>query len=162
MTPAAIPTTNSTATTVPLPQPGATYVFQVQALGPNGVPLGISNTTAPLGSSGVPGIPPPVGPGGPGIVNLGTSSVSVQSQIASLAGGTILTVIARDIGAIPVVNATVAVSPLRPGDLASPMQPVTDPTGPATFQLRGVTPGPGSFTVTVNGVPLQPVNVTFQ
>ena len=45
----------------------------------------------------------------------GTSSVSVQSTIASLAGGTILTVVARDIAAIPVVNATVSVSSSRPG-----------------------------------------------
>jgi hypothetical protein len=52
----------ATTASVPLSIPGAQYVFQVHALGPNNNEIGVSNITPPLvaGTVGVPGVGGPI------------------------------------------------------------------------------------------------------
>jgi hypothetical protein len=139
---------------VPAPLPAPIVVVQQSgsAVTPTRIPVVPTWTRVPTATATAT----------PSVVDANRSSVSVQSTIASLTGGTILTVIARDAAAIPVVNATVSVTPARLGDVAVPMLPLTDPTGTATFQLRGGGPGTAIFFVRANGVALSPATVTFQ
>jgi hypothetical protein len=115
----------------------------------------------PLSGGGiVPGVP-----GGTGVVNPATSVVSINPPFVPVAGGVAnLVVTARDVNNLPVVGATVIVVPARGGtDTVTPIIPTTDGSGTATFQVRSTLPGPATFTVTVNGVPLAaPATVTFQ
>jgi hypothetical protein len=155
------------ATTAQVPiQPGTQYTFQIQAMGANNLEIGRS-TVAPLAGGGI-GIPPfgvPAGAcGAPGQACASRSNVTVASQFAPMATGSQVTVAVRDAGGAPLPGHAVIIQPQRPGDQVQPVfgNGTTDPSGVATFTVRGATPGPATFNVTVDGIPLQTVTVTFQ
>lgn len=146
----------ATTASVPLSIPGAQYVFQVHALGPNNAEIGVSNITPPLvaGTVGAPGV------GGPGQPSPARSTVIPAAPTAPSTTGTTITVTVLDINGQPVVGRNVVVTGQGNGAIATPPNLPTDPGGRAVFQVRAG-PGPATFIATVDGIPLPPVTITF-
>ena len=78
-------------------------------------------------------------------------------------GEDVLAVTVLDINRQPVVGRTVYVTSSRNvGDVITPTSsPVTNGNGQAYFSVRGTQMGQATFTVTVDGIALQPVFATF-
>jgi hypothetical protein len=152
--PSGIPATGTTAT-VPLAQPGASYVFQVHALGPTGQELGVSNITPPLSSSGI-GVT-----GAAGVPSAAHSQVIVPPtvSIATAPEGAPISVLVRDANGVALPNAAVTLTAATPGAVVVPVLPTTDPSGTATFRLQAP-PGAVTLTATVNGVALPPASLS--
>jgi hypothetical protein len=136
--------------------PGATYMFQVQAMGPNGIEISRSmqTTVSGTGGFGVPGV-------GTGIADPSRSTVSVGPP-APFSVGVSVTVYAKDINGAPVVGRNVTLQPQRAGDSVNPPSGITDPGGAVFFTVRGISTGIATFMPTIDGRQMPPATVTFQ
>lgn len=151
-----------TTAVVPLSQPGAVYVFQVRALGPNGIVLGVSTTTPPLTAGGGLGT---IGGALPSGVPSGTVSQFVVPagpvSVTTAPGGVTVTAQVRDAQGTPLANVLVAATAAPTGAAITPVQPLTDASGTATFLVAA----PAGLTVTLSGtaagIVLLPAVLTF-
>jgi hypothetical protein len=154
---------NTTTAQVPI-QPGTQYQFQIQAMGANNVEVGRS-VPATLAGTGVGypgGVPGVGGCGAPGQACAGNSIAQPSQPSAPAVTGMQINVTVRDVNGQPVVGAPVTIAPSSGNGQVNPPTAPSGPGGIATFFVRGNSPGPATFTVTLNGQPLPaPVTVTF-
>jgi hypothetical protein len=169
--------TTTANTTTTLPTSYGSYSFQVRAIGPTGAEIGVSNTTAPLGTGGgyygsptpyyptsYPPAPYPPYPGVPSIASPATSFLFLSPNPAPITQTAQLTVTVLDANRFPVVGRTVSVMSSRgPIDSITPTtgSAQTDSNGRVQFNVRGAYPGPATLTATVDGVALPPLQVNF-
>ncbi len=164
---------NATAgTSTTLPMGFGSYAFQVHALSPNGIEIGLSNVTAPL-SAGTPygggpyypsPYPAPYGPGGPQQPSPAMSLMYLSPNPVPITTTGQLTVTVVDAARLPLNGRTVVVISSRgPTDSITPstLSPQTDPNGRVQFNVRGGFPGAATLTATVDGIPLAPLPVDF-
>jgi hypothetical protein len=149
----------TTSASVPITQPNTSYVFIIQAMGPNGVEIGRSNQSVPITGgigSGVPGV-------GTGVADPARST-AVPGPPAPAVSGVMVTVTARDFNNLPVASRSVTLQTQRPGDSVIPLTGggLTDGSGTATFIVRGQSAGPATFIPIIDGRQLPPVTVQFQ
>ena len=168
--------TTTPSTTINLPLIGGSSVFQVHALGVNGVEVGVSNYSQPVQASAwgaqFPGgypynnYPYPGGApysGLPSQPSPATSTALVTPNPAPITTTAQLVVNVLDLNRAPVQGRNVVVTSSRgPSDVITPSSsPVTDVNGRVYFNVRGGSPGPASLIVTVDNIPLQPVVINF-
>jgi hypothetical protein len=72
-----------------------------------------------------------------------------------------ITALVRDERGLPVPGVPVAASVAAPGATLTPLQPTTDGTGAATFQLTAPAGTAVTVSGTVAGIALSPAVVTF-
>jgi hypothetical protein len=145
----------STTTTTVTITPGTMYTFQVHALGPNNMEIGVSNMVPLIPGGGiVPGV-------GTGVPSTATSRFVPPPNLSLAASGGALQIMAevRDVNNMPLPGVTVTATASM-GTL-NPIQPITDAGGIARFTLIGVTPNtPITINGTANGVPINPLPLT--
>jgi hypothetical protein len=176
-TPPTLVTTTPT-TTISLPISGGSTVFQVHAIGVNGIEVGISNFSQPVqgtlwgaqfggypynsySNPGYPGGAPY--PGLPNQPSPATSTAFVSPNPAPVTTTAQLVVNVLDINRVPIQGRNVVVTSSRgPSDVITPSSsPVTDVNGRVYFNVRGGSAGPATLTVIVDGIPLQPATISF-
>ncbi|HZU04899.1 MAG TPA: fibronectin type III domain-containing protein [Chloroflexota bacterium] len=147
----------STTTTTVTITPGTMYTFQVHALGPNNMEIGVSNITAPIPGGG---IVPGVGTGVPSTTN--SRFLAPAPQISLSQGSVLIRAEVRDVNSVPLPN-IIVVPMTTPPITLNPPQLATDGNGSATFTLplAGIPPGTTvTISGTANGVPLTPASFT--
>ena len=92
-----------------------------------------------------------------------TSGLPVRPNPVSITTSAQLAVTVLDVNRQPIVGRTVYVTSSRNvGDVITPTSsPVTNGNGQTYFSVRGTQVGQATFTVTVDGIALQPVFATF-
>jgi hypothetical protein len=152
------PATAPTAS-VPLGQPNSTYVFQVQALDPNGAVLAVSVPTPPLTAGAAPGAVPAGGV--PSAAHSHFVAPANPVSLAASAGMVTITAQVRDAQGAPLPNVAVTATASPAGTTLTPLQPTTDGAGNATFQLTGPAGPPVTISGTAGGIALPPLVVTL-